>query len=134
MENDLLLKIITPDGIIFSECVEYVSIKSVNGELTILKKHSSTIGGIDNDIVKIKNKNNEIIEYICGEGLFFIIDNVLKIVCSFFILNNVENIDILIDKFDKNIALLTSKNEIKNDESFNLKLSIINQLKKMKYS
>lgn len=134
MENSLLLKIITPEGTVINESVEYVSIKSINGELTILKKHSSTIGGIDNNIIKIKNKNNEIIEYICGEGLFFIIDNVLKIICSFFILNTPENIDKIIDDFDRNIELLTSKNEIKKDESFNLKLSIINQLKKMKYS
>lgn len=134
MENNLLLKVITPDGVIFNEYVEYVGIKSLNGEVTILKKHASIIGGIDNDIVKIKKQNNETIEYICGEGLFFIIDNVLKIVCSFFIFNNPKDIDMIIDKFNKNIELLTSENKVGNAESFKLEISIINQLKKMKYS
>ncbi|MEF9985237.1 MAG: hypothetical protein RSA40_02645 [Malacoplasma sp.] len=132
MENNLLLKVITPDGTILNEHVQSVSIKALNGELVILKKHASTIGGIENDVIKVKKLSNEIVEYICGEGLFFVADNVLKIVSSFFALNTKENVQAIIDEFDNNIELLTSSNELKNDQGLQMQLLIMNQMKKMK--
>lgn len=132
MEN-LKLKVITPKGVIYDKEVSKVVIKSMNGEVTILKNHSSLVGGISNEIVKVYDLDNKCETYISGIGIFSVSDNLLRIIPTYFIVKTQENIDKLISKFN-NQKLEALKDQKQYDNYFKLKLYIVQQLNKLKNS
>ena len=55
----LILEIVTPDSIVFSEEVEHVVVPTVNGKIDLLQKHIPIIDRVIPDYIKIKWKGQE---------------------------------------------------------------------------
>jgi len=74
----LKLEIVTSEETVFSGDVDYVSAKSVDGQIGILPNHVSLISELDNGNLLWRNGNNE--EDILIQGGFIeIIDNKVTI-------------------------------------------------------
>ena len=74
----LKLEIVTSEKIVFSGDVDYVSAKSVDGQIGILPNHISLISELDNGNLIWRNGNNEEDIFIRG-GFIEIIDNKVTI-------------------------------------------------------
>ncbi|MGO2118881.1 MAG: ATP synthase F1 subunit epsilon [Fusobacterium sp.] len=75
------LEIITPLGIKFSKDVEYISLKTTEGNMGILANHTPFVAGLYSDDIKIKiNNSTEISYYISGGFLEINKEKVLIIV------------------------------------------------------
>ncbi|WP_163470214.1 ATP synthase F1 subunit epsilon [Fusobacterium sp. IOR10] len=75
------LEIITPLGIKFSKDVEYISLKTTEGNMGILANHTPFVAGLHSDDIKIKiNNSTEISYYISGGFLEINKEKVLIIV------------------------------------------------------
>ena len=74
----LKLEIVTSEKIVFSGDVDYVSAKSVDGQIGILPNHISLISELDNGNLIWRNGNNEEDIFIQG-GFIEIIDNKVTI-------------------------------------------------------
>lgn len=55
----LILEIVTPDSIVFSEEVEHVVVPTVNGKIDLLQKHIPIIDRVIPDYIKIKWNGQE---------------------------------------------------------------------------
>lgn len=75
------LEIITPLGIKFTKDVEYISLKTTEGNMGILANHTPFVAGLHSDDIKIKiNNSTEISYYISGGFLEINKEKVLIIV------------------------------------------------------
>lgn len=75
------LEIITPLGIKFAKDVEYISLKTTEGNMGILANHTPFVAGLHSDDIKIKiNNSTEISYYISGGFLEINKEKVLIIV------------------------------------------------------
>ena len=74
----LQLEIVTSEETVFSGDVDYVSAKSVDGQIGILPNHISLISELDNGNLIWRNGNNEEDIFIQG-GFIEIIDNKVTI-------------------------------------------------------
>ena len=74
----LQLEIVTSEATVFSGDVDYVSAKSVDGQIGILPNHISLISELDNGNLIWRNGNNEEDIFIQG-GFIEIIDNKVTI-------------------------------------------------------
>lgn len=79
--SSLKLEIITPSGIKFSKDVEYILLKTTEGNMGILPNHAPFVAGLCSDDIKIRfNKSKEISYYISGGFLEINKEKVLIIV------------------------------------------------------
>ena len=74
----LNIEIVTSEETVFSGDVDYVSAKSVDGQIGILPNHISLISELDNGNLIWRNGNNEEDIFIQG-GFIEIIDNKVTI-------------------------------------------------------
>lgn len=75
------LEIITPLGIKFAKDVEYILLKTTEGNMGILANHTPFVAGLHSDDIKIKiNNSTEISYYISGGFLEINKEKVLIIV------------------------------------------------------
>ncbi|MDP0488223.1 MAG: ATP synthase F1 subunit epsilon [Fusobacterium sp. JB021] len=79
--NSFKLEIITPLGIKFEKEVEYILLKTTEGNMGILPNHAPFVAGLYSDEIKIRlNKSDEISYYISGGFLEINKEKVLIIV------------------------------------------------------
>ena len=78
--NSFSLKIFTPDGLVFDENIYEVSIKTIDGDISILPGHVSYITAIDRGkckIFKTRGCNPDL--YNCENGFLIFNKNVMTI-------------------------------------------------------
>lgn len=90
--STLKLEIITPLGIKFSSNVEYILLKTTEGNMGILPNHAPFVAGLQSEEIKIKiNKTKEISYYISG-GFLEISDEKIVIIVEEAMLPNEINL------------------------------------------
>lgn len=128
MKSNLLLKIITPNGIFFDEPIIFANFFDINGQLTILKDYWPTIGSVEKGPLKIKNIENKEIEFFINSGLYVVTNNVLKIMTSFCIKNTIEEKTAINDMREKSLEILRKNNNIE----ISMEASLFKNLAQMK--
>lgn len=90
--STLKLEIITPLGIKFSSDVEYILLKTTEGNMGILPNHAPFVAGLQSEEIKIKiNKTKEISYYISG-GFLEISDEKIVVIVEEAMLPNEINL------------------------------------------
>ena len=75
----ILLKIITPTGVVFNSNSTLVTIKTISGYRGILPNHAPLVSFLDIGIMNIHLENNKIIHYNVSNGLLIVKPNIVKI-------------------------------------------------------
>lgn len=109
------LEIITPLGIKFSKDVEYISLKTTEGNMGILANHTPFVAGLHSDDIKIKINNSTEISYYISGGFLEI---------------NKEKVLIIVDEamLPDEIDLLEAKKELEFAQKKLTKLNEDNQI------
>tara|TARA_Y100000590_G_scaffold80714_1_gene89635 strand:+ start:607 stop:1002 length:396 start_codon:yes stop_codon:yes gene_type:complete len=68
MEDIFKVEIISPEKIIFSKDVKTVTLPSYEGDMSILKNHISIITFLRPGIIKVKTKEENIIDFFVQDG------------------------------------------------------------------
>lgn len=75
----VVLKVITPNGIIFNKEVRMVTVKTISGYRGILPNHAPLVSFLDLGMMRIHTESNGIIEYSTGNGLLIVKPDIIKI-------------------------------------------------------
>ena len=80
----MIVQIVTPDGLIYDYHAAFVSVKTIDGELGILPRHINTIAVLEVDQVKVRRVDDDKhIDWIAvNGGIIEIADNVITIVAD----------------------------------------------------
>ena len=80
----MTVQIVTPDGLIYDHHAAFVSVKTIDGELGILPRHSNTSAVLEVDQVKVRRiDDDKHIDWIAvNGGIIEIADNVITIVAD----------------------------------------------------
>lgn len=97
--DELMLKIVTPDRIVFDDSIQMLIARSKNGDFAILKNHVPMIASLDIRYLKIK-KNDEFKYAAIAGGYLTFNDNQIVIISD-----AVE----FRDEIDKNRAILAKE-------------------------
>ena len=77
--DGLILKIITPNKIIYQGEVRYIKARTTVGDVGILSNHVPYIGLINNSVVVIKDLNENKKQFICQNGIINVKNNIALI-------------------------------------------------------
>lgn len=78
--NVFLLRIFTPSGLIFNDNVYQVSVRTIDGDVSILANHVPYLTSISSGKCKVfKNYNDSPIIYNCGCGFLIVMKNSVDI-------------------------------------------------------
>ena len=81
MEN-FKVEIVSPEKLIYSDNSEMVTIPSYEGEMGILKDHTSIITFLRPGIIKIKKGENELENFFVEDGIVEFLNNILIILST----------------------------------------------------
>nr|WP_307775188.1 F0F1 ATP synthase subunit epsilon [uncultured Cetobacterium sp.] len=81
MANSFKLEMVTPLAKILSQDVEFVMIRTTEGDMGILANHSPFVSGLATGEMKIKSNGEEKLYYVSG-GFMEISDNVVTILAD----------------------------------------------------
>lgn len=77
--DELILKIITPNKIIYQGEISYIKVRTTVGDIGILSNHTSYVGLINDGMVVIKDLNENKKKFICGNGIIKAKNNIVLI-------------------------------------------------------
>ncbi len=75
----ILLKIITPNGMVFNNNIKMVTVKTISGYRGILPSHSPLVSFLNIGTMRIHVENNKVIEYNVSNGLLVVEPKIVKI-------------------------------------------------------
>ncbi|MGL4425323.1 MAG: F0F1 ATP synthase subunit epsilon [Cetobacterium sp.] len=81
MANSFKLELVTPLSKVLSEEVNFVMLRTTEGDMGILPNHSPFVAGLSTGEMKIKNNGQETFYYVSG-GFVEISDNVVTILAD----------------------------------------------------
>ncbi|MGL4867157.1 MAG: F0F1 ATP synthase subunit epsilon [Cetobacterium sp.] len=91
MANSFKLELVTPLSKVLSEEVNFVMLRTTEGDMGILPNHSPFVAGLSTGEMKIKNNGQETFYYVSG-GFVEISDNIVTILADEAM--NVKDIDL----------------------------------------
>lgn len=101
------LRIVTPDGSKFDDSVKSLIVRTVNGDVCILKNHTDYIGTVEIGRVEICQLNDERLFATCHDGFLNFSNNVAELIATTFEFSNnidVARAEIAKDRAEKIIA------------------------------
>ena len=110
MESNFKIEIISPEKIIFSVETKMVVIPSYEGDMSILKDHTSTITFLRPGIIKVEKKDGNFEEFFVQDGTVEFFDNILVLLST-----SVKNIKDLSKEFIDNLSKDTQDKLAKGD-------------------
>ncbi|MGL4987644.1 MAG: F0F1 ATP synthase subunit epsilon [Cetobacterium sp.] len=81
MANSFKLELVTPLSKVLSEEVNFVMLRTTEGDMGILPNHSPFVAGLSTGEMKIKNNGQETFYYVSG-GFVEISDNIVTILAD----------------------------------------------------
>ncbi len=75
----ILLKVITPNGIIFEGDVTLLTVRTIFGDQGILPNHSPFVSFLGIGVMRIHTKNKDVIKYNVSNGLLVVEKTIIKI-------------------------------------------------------
>ena len=130
MEDNFKLEIISPEKIIFSDEIKMATLPSYEGEMSILKNHTSIITFLRPGIIKIKKKDENSEDFFVQDGTVeFFDDNLIILSASAIDIKNVSK-DYL-DELNKSIQSQLSDEKISDHDRYllNHKLDAIKEIR-----
>ncbi len=82
--DELTLKICTTDGVAFDDAVKDVTLRSVVGDVCIMKNHANYMTAIDYGKVKINTTDDRTLIAACTEGFLSVSDNTARLIATTF--------------------------------------------------
>jgi len=110
MESNFKIEIISPEKIVFSVETKMVVIPSYEGDMSILKDHTSTITFLRPGIIKVEKKDGNFEEFFVQDGTVEFFDNILVLLST-----SVKNIKDLSKEFIDNLSKDTQDKLAKGD-------------------
>ena len=110
MESNFKIEIISPEKIVFSVETKMVVIPSYEGDMSILKDHTSTITFLRPGIIKVEKKDGNFEEFFVQDGTVEFFDNILVLLST-----SVKNIKDLSKEFIDNLSKETQDKLAKGD-------------------
>ena len=110
MEDNFKIEIISPEKIVFSVETKMVVIPSYEGDMSILKDHTSTITFLRPGIIKVEKKDGNFEEFFVQDGTVEFFDNILVLLST-----SVKNIKDLSKEFIDNLSKDTQDKLAKGD-------------------
>lgn len=77
--DELILKIMTPNKIIYQGEISYIKVRTTVGDIGILSNHTSYVGLINDGMVVIKDLNENKKQFICENGSIKAKNNIVLI-------------------------------------------------------
>jgi len=130
MEDNFKLEIISPEKIIFSDEIKMATLPSYEGEMSILKNHTSIITFLRPGIIKIKKKDENSDDFFVQDGTVeFFDDNLIILSASAIGIKNLSK-DYL-DELNKNIQSQLSDEKITDHDRYllNHKLDVLKEIR-----
>lgn len=101
MANSFRLEVVTPLAKILSEEVEFIMIRTTDGDMGILANHSPFVAGLATGEMKIRSNGKEDFFYVSG-GFMEISNNVVTVLADEAM--NIKDIDLEIARKEAQIA------------------------------
>lgn len=124
--NTFLLELVSPEGIMFNDQVDYVSIPTYAGEITVLPHHTPLFTKLDEGEVKIK-QGGKILTIVISGGFLEIKEGSAHILSDYAI--RAESIEMAKAEEKKRLAEDKLKTKLSNEEftmaDKDLKMSIL---------
>ena len=130
MEDIFKVEIISPEKIIFSKDVKMVTLPSYEGDMSILKNHISIITFLRPGIIKVKTKEENIVDFFVQDGTIEYFNDNLVVLSSSVI--NVKDLNKgLVDNLNKDTKdKLLDKNITDHDRYvLNHKLDVLREIR-----
>ena len=130
MESNFKIEIISPEKIVFSAETKMVAIPSYEGDMSILKDHTSIITFLRPGIIKIEKKDGNFEELFVQDGTVEFFDNILVLLST-----SVKNIKDLskefIDDLSKETQDKLTKGDITDQDRYilNHKLDVLKEVR-----
>lgn len=129
MANSFKLNLVTPLAKVLSEDVEFVMLRTTEGDMGILANHAPFVAGLSTGEMKIKSKGEESYFYVSG-GFVEISENTVTILADEAM--NVKDIDIEIARKEAQIAKEKLEKMNENLDIINVQKSLTQALTKVK--
>ncbi|MFA6807439.1 MAG: F0F1 ATP synthase subunit epsilon [Eubacteriales bacterium] len=81
MASTFNFKVVSPDGLVFDQEVEFVVVPGEEGELGVLPNHAPLIAGLNIGVIRYKVNNTEKMIAICG-GFMEVADNKVSVLAE----------------------------------------------------
>ena len=130
MEENFKLEIISPEKIIFSEEVTMTTLPSYEGDMSILKDHTSIITFLRPGVIKVEKNDGNFEEFFVQDGTVEFFNNILVLLST-----SVKNIKDLSKEFIDNLSKETqdklAKENITDQDRYvlNHKLNILKEVR-----
>ena len=130
MEDNFKLEIISPEKVIFSDEIKMATLPSYEGEMSILKNHTSIITFLRPGIIKIKKKDENSDDFFVQDGTVEFFDNNLIILSASAI--DIKNVSKdYLKELNKNIQSQLSDEKITDHDRYllNHKLDALKEIR-----
>lgn len=81
--SEFKLQIVTPDGLLFDGNAQKLIVRTTEGEVGILARHSDYVAPLSTGVARIFEDGN-VKEAACSGGMITVLDNVVRIVAETF--------------------------------------------------
>ena len=78
------LKVYTPAGVLFEDNISQASVHTSEGWISLLADHAPLIGSFQNSHLYVRDIDNNKVDTIVGEGIFWFNRNVFSLFTNFF--------------------------------------------------
>ena len=129
MEDNFKLEIISPEKIIYSDDVMFVTFPSYEGDMTVLKNHISLISFLRPGIIKVKKNEGSFEEFFVEDGTAeYFNDNLIILSTSAINIKDVSKN--FLDNLDKDIEKKLADQTISDHDKYilNHKLNTIREM------
>tara|TARA_B100000686_G_C16339900_1_gene737378 strand:+ start:94 stop:489 length:396 start_codon:yes stop_codon:yes gene_type:complete len=130
MESNFKIEIISPEKIVFSTETKIVVIPSYEGDMSILKDHTSIITFLRPGVIKVEKNDGNFEEFFVQDGTVEFFNNILVLLST-----SVKNIKDLSKEFIDNLSKETqdklAKENITDQDRYvlNHKLNILKEVR-----
>lgn len=82
--SEFKLQIVTPDGLLFDANAQKLIVRTTEGEVGILARHSDYVAPLATGVARIWDKDGNMRKAACSGGMITVLNNVARIVAETF--------------------------------------------------
>lgn len=78
------LEIVTPEGVAYNGEAVQLSVRAVNGSMSVLAGHIPLVTALKNGVCRVYKKENEPLEAECSGGMLSVTKENVRLLCTYF--------------------------------------------------
>ena len=78
------LEIVTPEGVAYKGDAVQLSVRAVNGSMSVLAGHIPLVTALKNGVCHVYKSENEMLEADCSGGMLSVTKENVRLLCTFF--------------------------------------------------